>query len=189
MNGVRDAMYNLRYQWLSVRIGGPGATLRGQGAVLSVSLLLVFGCFFAVGRLRHSGGAVPASAPSALEAPDGQGAVPAGLSGGSPIAGAVPVAIAVKPHPRPAPQPAVSEAALRAASPVQPAPGISATTGELSSSESQAATVPAAESVSAPAPVKPVAPTPSSARAPAPHSESSKAATTPSSGGSFDSSG
>lgn len=187
MNGVRDAMYNLRYQWLSVRIGGPGATLRGQGAVLSVSLLLVFGCFFAIGRMRHSGGAVPAPAPSALQAPDGQGAVPAGLSGGSPIAGAVPVAIAVKPHPRPAPQPAVSEATLRAASPVQPAPGATAA-GEPSSSESHAATVPAAEPVPEAAPVKPVAPTPSRTQAPASHAESSKAGA-PSSGGSFDSSG
>jgi hypothetical protein len=162
MSTVRHAIDNLRYQWLGVRIGGPDATLRGQWALLSVSLLLVFGCFFAIGRLRHGGGATPAAAPSALAAQAGRGAVPAGLSGGSPIAGAVPIAIAVKPA-RPPAQPAASESELRAASPVQ-SPAAAAAGSEPPSTETGAATVQPPASTPAPAPVH----TPASTPAPGP---------------------
>jgi hypothetical protein len=119
MSEMRQAIDEFRYRWLNVRIGGPDATLRGQWVVLSVSLLVVFACFFAVGRLRSGGGSTsPSAAPSALVAPSGQPAVPTGLSGGSPIAGAVPVAIAVKPRSRSASQP-VASADLRAVTPAQ----------------------------------------------------------------------
>jgi hypothetical protein len=109
MNAVRERIGYLRYRWLAVGIGGPDATLQGQRLVLIVSLALVFACFFAIGRLHVGGGtAGSAATPSALVGPDGRPAIPAGLSGGSPIDGAVPAAIAVKPAPRPAVRPAVS---------------------------------------------------------------------------------
>ena len=103
MNSMRDTVDEFRYRWLSVRIGGPDATLQGHWVVLSVSLLVVFACFFAVGRLGIGGGGrgSTSAAPSALVGPSGQAGDSRGLSGGSPIAGAVPVSIAVKPR-RPA---------------------------------------------------------------------------------------
>jgi hypothetical protein len=66
MNGVREAFYSLRYRWPGERAGGPGAAMRGQWAVLTLSMLVVFGAFFAVGRLMHTGGsaATVAAAPS-----------------------------------------------------------------------------------------------------------------------------
>jgi hypothetical protein len=116
---MRQTIDEFRYRWIGVRIGGPDATLRGHWALLSVSLLVVFACFFAMGRLRTGSGAgSPAAAPSAAVGPSGQPAIPTGLSGGSPIAGAVPVAITVKPRPRRAVQPA-SSVNLRIATPVQ----------------------------------------------------------------------
>lgn len=153
MNGVREAIYNLRSQRLGVRIGGDDATLQGQWVLLSLSLLLVFACFFAIGRFRAGGGAAsPAAAPSALVGPAGQSGVPTGLSGGSPIAGAVPVAIAVKPRPRPAVQP-LSSANLGTVTTGQ------SRTGETSRSESPA---PESQSSSEPAPE----PAPTKASAP-----------------------
>lgn len=156
MSEMRQAIDEFRYRWLNVRIGGPDATLRGQWIVLSVSLLVVFACFFAVGRLRAGGGSTsPSAAPSALVGPSGQPAVPTGLSGGSPIAGAVPVAIAVRPRFRPAVRPA-SSADLRAATPAQ------SFTAQAAHSET-----PPSESRSSGAPPEP-APEPSPAKAPAP---------------------
>jgi hypothetical protein len=108
LSGVREALYNLRYRWLDVRVGGPEASMSGQWVVLSVAMLVVFACFFAIGRLGHAGGASLAAAPSAQPSP-GQSAVPAQLSGGSPIAGAVPVAIAVRPSAQPTAQSAPVE--------------------------------------------------------------------------------
>lgn len=100
MSGVREALYDLRYRWLGVRIGGADATMRGQWLVLSVSLVVVFACFFAVGRFFHTGAASSAAAPSAQVDVGGR-AIPSALSGGSPAAGAVPVSIAVQPRVQP----------------------------------------------------------------------------------------
>jgi hypothetical protein len=136
MNGVREALFNLRYRQLGVRIGGPGSSMRGQWLALAAAMLVVFACFYAVGRFLHAGGGSAPGAPSALAAP-GPSAIPAGLSGGSPVAGAVPVAIAVKPHPRPAVQ---VETNLRAVAGVQ-AFSAAASTGSLSSSEQQSPSV------------------------------------------------
>jgi hypothetical protein len=144
MNAVRERIGYLRYRWLGVGIGGPDATLQGQRLVLILSLTLVFACFFAIGRLHAGGGTAPlAATPSALVGPDGQPAIPAGLSGGSPIAGAVPAAIAVKPAPPPAVTPPVSSEPrvtttvrssaaepLRSESPPSASPPSSATTPE-----------------------------------------------------------
>jgi hypothetical protein len=185
VNSMRDTVDDFRYRWLSVRIGGPDATLQGHWAVLSVSLLVVFACFFAVGRLGigGGGGGSTSAAPSALVGPSGQPGIPAGLSGGSPIAGAVPVSIAVKPRRRAA-QPVARP--VRAAAPSQARPVETART-ETPAPAGQPAPAPAPEpaptkvsapapkpatKVSAPAPaptkVSRPAPTPTKAAAPAP---------------------
>ncbi|HEX4483517.1 MAG TPA: hypothetical protein VH081_06985 [Solirubrobacteraceae bacterium] len=100
MSTVRHAMTTLRYRWLDVRIGGPAATMRGQWRVLVVAIALIFACFFAIGRLTSSGAADAVSA-TATEAPSSRPAIPSGLSGGPPTAGAVPAAIVPKPRPTP----------------------------------------------------------------------------------------
>jgi hypothetical protein len=117
VNEVRETLYNLRYRWLDVRVGGPDASMNGQWVVLSVAMVAVFACFFAIGRLGHGGGVSPAPAPSAQLSP-AQSAVPIQLSGESPIAGAVPVAIAVRPREPTAQSPAV-ESARRIATPAR----------------------------------------------------------------------
>jgi hypothetical protein len=104
MIAVREALYDLRYRWLGVRIGGADATMRGQWLLLLVSLAIVFACFFGIGRFYHAGTASSAGAPPAQAGTSGS-AIPGGLSGGSPIAGAVPVSIAVKPRAQPTAQP------------------------------------------------------------------------------------
>ena len=126
MNGVRDAMYNLRYQWLERahrRTRRDDARARGG---LRVSLLLVFGCFFAIGRCATPAAPCRRRAPSALKRRSGQGAVPARAQrrladrrsrAGCDRGQAAPSSGAAA---------AVSEATLRAAAPVQPAPGATA---------------------------------------------------------------
>lgn len=150
MSHLRHAAAELRYRRPGLRIGGPHATMRGHWLVASVSTLLVFGCFFAIGRLYNGGGgAAPAAAPSAQVTP-GSGAVPTGLSGGSPTAGAVPVAIAIKPRVAAATAPAKAETE----------PSAPATTGSFDAeaartttpaSETQVTSVPARETSSPPA--------------------------------------
>jgi hypothetical protein len=139
MNGLREALFNLRYRRLGVRVGGPGASMRGQWLALAVAMLVVFACFYAVGRFLHAGGGSGPGAPSAL-AGAGPSAIPAGLSGGSPVAGAVPVAIAVKPHPHPAVQAAPVETNLRAVARVQTFSS-EASVSSLSSGEQQSSSV------------------------------------------------
>jgi hypothetical protein len=156
MNGVREAFYNLRYRWPGERVGGPGAAMSGQWVILSLLMLVVFGGFFAVGRLMHthtSSAAAVAAAPSTQAGP-GPSAIPVELSGGSPIAGAVPAAIAVRPRPRPVVRRA-SEERRRSATPAGSF-GSETAGGEAPTSESQAATAPAPEAT--PAPSKATAP-------------------------------
>jgi hypothetical protein len=185
VNEVRETLYNLRYRWLDVRIGGPEASMNGQWFVLSVATIVVFASFFAIGRLGHGGGAAPPPAPSALLG-SAQGAVPTQLSGESPIAGAVPVAIAVSPREQPAEQQPAVESAQPAAIPAQSVTTEAARIEVLSASrpasvqESQA-------SEAAPQPAPKPAPTPQrkstpSRRHPAP------ARSKPSTGVTFDSS-
>jgi hypothetical protein len=161
MNGVREAFYNMRYRWPGERVGGPGAAMRGQWVTLSLSMLVVFGASFAVGRSMHTH---TSSASSAVAAPStqagpGPNAIPVGLSGVSPIAGAVPAAIVVRPRPRPVFRRA-SEQRRRSATPVGSF-GSETAAGEAPTSESQTATAPAPE---------PTTPAPSKAPAPAQHS-------------------
>jgi hypothetical protein len=99
MSSVRYRLAGSRLDRLAVRIGGPGASLRGQWPVLLVSLAAVFACFYALGRIVNTGGPARVAAPGALQAASVDAAIPHALSGGSPTAGAVPGAIAPAPAP------------------------------------------------------------------------------------------
>jgi len=130
MSTVRNTLNVVRYDWLGVRIGGPGASMRGLWPVLIVALLVVFGCFFAIGRL-FAGGGSPLEGSSA--APVAHAAIPSGLQGGSPIAGEVPSSIAEPPPQRRA-KPAGGAEVLRATAPSQ------AFAGETASTEASSGT-------------------------------------------------
>jgi hypothetical protein len=187
MSTMRQAMGNLRYQWLGLRIDGLDATLRGRWVVLSVSLVLVFACFFAIGRHRAGGGAASAAGtPSALVGPSGQAPIPTGLSGGSPIAGAVPVAIAVKPRPRPVVAP-VSRGSSQSTTTGQSFTAESSS-GESPSSESKSSSEPPPEPVPQPAPSKASAPVRSAGGSGSSGQGSAKGGSTSSGGAGFDTS-
>jgi len=124
MSTVRNTFNVVRYDWLGVRIGGPGASMRGLWPVLIVALLVVFGCFFAIGRL-FAGGGSPLEGSSA--APVAHAAIPSGLQGGSPIAGKVPSSI-VEPPPQRRAKPARGAEVLRATAPSQAFAGETAST-------------------------------------------------------------
>jgi uncharacterized membrane protein YgcG len=100
MSTQRNSLDVVRYDWLGVRIGGPGASMHGSWPVLIVAILVVFGCFFAVGRLSTGSGS-PKQGSSA--APVARAAVPGKLRGGTPIPAEVPSAIAEPPRRRAAP--------------------------------------------------------------------------------------
>jgi hypothetical protein len=100
MSTPRNSLDAVRYDWLGVRIGGPGASMSGSWPVLIVAILVVFGCFFAVGRLSGGSGS-PKQGSSA--APVARAAVPGKLRGGTPIPAEVPSAIAEPPRRRAAP--------------------------------------------------------------------------------------
>lgn len=122
MSTPRDSLEVVRYDWLGVRIGGPGASMRGSWPVLIVAVLVVFGCFFAVGRLAAGGGS-PKQGSSA--APVASAAVPGKLRGGTPIPAEVPSAIAQPPR-RTAPAAKRTEA-VRATAPFAVAGGTTTT--------------------------------------------------------------
>jgi uncharacterized membrane protein YgcG len=141
MSTVRNTLNVVRYDWRGFRIGGPDASMRGLWPVLILVLLLVFGCFFAIGRLLAGNGGSPLEGSSA--APLVHAAIPSGLQGGSPIAGKVPSSIA-EPPPKPRVKPARGLEAQQATTPGQ------AFAGETTSTEASAGTQP--ESASAPEP-------------------------------------
>jgi hypothetical protein len=152
------------------RIGGPGATMAGHWPALIVSVIVVFACFFALGRAGRGGEAVHAEVPSTLLAATSVRAeIPVGLAGGPLLEGAIPLAARVRPKVAP----------RRTA----PAP---------SSGTNLNASVPA-QSLAAEAPQEPTpapAPTvPSSATSPPPATSPTRSSSHPSSGGgSFDTS-
>jgi hypothetical protein len=100
VNTLRDSIAEFRYRWLGPPIGGPEPTLRGQWLALALAMLVVFACFYAIGHSTRSGALTVGPAPTTLEGAAQHAAVPVGLNGSSPIAGAVPVAIVAKPRPR-----------------------------------------------------------------------------------------
>jgi hypothetical protein len=154
VNAVRNAVNSVRYEWLGARIGGPDASIRGQWLTLIASAVFVFACFFAIGHVRagggSSGGGSSASPAYAAEAP-----IPEGLRGGSPIAGAVPSAIATPPRPQPV---KVAAAPAGGGAPAAPA--------QLLAAEARQAFAPRVEPRAASVPQAAPQPTPSEAPAP-----------------------
>jgi hypothetical protein len=150
MNTVRRAVVNARYDWLGgVRIGGPGASMKGQWPTLLVAAAVVFACFFVVGRLG-SASSPHGETSSALRAFSGHAAIPGGLRGDSPIAGSVPSAIGARPSPVVAPAAVAASGRSRAGTPAQPLAG--SATQAVAPSVTQAAPVVKAVPVQAPAP-------------------------------------
>jgi len=177
MSAVRNTLNVVRYDWRGFRIGGSEASMRGLWPVLILALLLVFGCFFAIGRLFASDGGSPLEGSSA--APVAHAAIPSGLQGGSPIAGAVPSSIAEPPRRRRA-KPARGVEAQRATTPSQ------AFAGETTSTEAASGTQPESASAQAPEPSPASTGTGSSGSKPSTARAGGGAAS--GSGGSFDSS-
>jgi uncharacterized membrane protein YgcG len=99
VSAVRQTIDAFRDRQIGPTIGGPGATLRGQWVAVALSLLAVFACFFALGRLTKSG-APSVGGASATPEGSSRAAIPDELSGSSPVAGSVPVAVVVKPRSR-----------------------------------------------------------------------------------------
>jgi hypothetical protein len=140
---MRDTIDTLRYRWLGTSSGGVSVLLSWRSVAGALPILVVFACFFAVGRATRSAVA-PAGATTAaqLEAAASTAPIPVGLSGGPPVAGAVPAAILLKPRP-PAPR--------RAASPAPVQPSVTTTPAQPTAVVPEPATTPAV----APTPVQP----------------------------------
>jgi hypothetical protein len=183
VSAVRRAVVNMRYESLGVRIGGPGASMKGQWPMVLLAAVVVFACFFAIGRLG-SAGTSHSESSAALRAFSGRAAIPGGLRGDSPIAGSVPSAIAPQPA-RSAAAPAAS-ASGEASTATQPQP--LAENARTSSPGSTTQAAPVLES----APVKtstPVAPSPQHGSSSGqPSSSGGGAHPSAPTGGSFDSS-
>ncbi len=175
MSMVRSTFNVVRYDWLGVRIGGPGASMRGLWPVLMLALLVVFGCFFAIGRLFVGGGS-PLEGSSA--APVARATIPSGLHGGSPIAGQVPSSIAEQPRRRQV-TPTRGTEVPRVTAP------IGTFAGEAASSEASSGTQLESAPASAPEPTRASAGTGSSAGKPSGRASGGAAS---GGGGSFDSS-
>jgi len=135
----RDSLDAVRYDWLGVRVGGPGATMRGSWPMLIAAMLVVFGCFFLIGLLSAGNGS---SKQGSWAAPVTRAAVPGKLGGEAPIPAGVPSAIA-QPQPRSA-TPARTTGAVRQTAPFA---GAGATTTTATSASPPAETPVAQEAV------------------------------------------
>jgi hypothetical protein len=180
---VRRALHDARYERLAVRIGGPDASMKGQWPTLLLAAVVVFACFFAIGRLGASGPS-HGEPSAALRAFSGRAAIPGALRGDSPISGSVPSAIA--------PKPAGSAAAPSASASGQASNAQSQSLAEDASRASVPSTSTQAAPVIQPAPVKASAPVTTSpepsSSAGRPSSSGGGAHPSSPSGGSFDSS-
>jgi hypothetical protein len=172
MNNVRHVMNNVRYERRGTQIRGASARARGHWPELAASVVLVFVCFFVIGRTIHSGGASQAETPATLQAASVTASVPEALSDASPAGGPIPIALARpasrRAHPQANAQPISVGTDLAASVPIRQS--LTATAPQ--------ATPPAPQPQSPSAPVATPAPTPSR---PSVHRGSSG-------GGSFDSS-
>jgi hypothetical protein len=194
MSALREAIDNMRderfFGRFGVRIGGPDATLEGHWAALIVSMIVVFVCFFAIGRTVSAGGSPQGEAPSTRQAASGRAAIPTALAGSPPTDGAIPTAIAtaaarrlrVQPKPR-----AISTASALSAS--APARSFNAQSRQSTTTAQSESSASAAAPVPAPAPPTSAVEPPSSTPAPAPaKSPAHSPASSSSGGGSFDTS-
>jgi hypothetical protein len=203
MSALRQAIDSVRYERLGgrlgerirrlgdrfdVRIGGPEATIEGHWAALIVSMIVVFACFFAIGRAMHTGGSAPGEAPSTRQAAPGRVAIPAALAGAPPTEGTIPTAIvtaaARRLRAQPKPRSTSTGSALSASAAARSFTGESSEgTTYPSQSESSGTSVPA----SAPAPSARPVETRASSPAPA-KSEAHSPSGASGGGGSFDTS-
>jgi hypothetical protein len=142
MSTVRNTLNVVRYDWRGFRIGGPEASMRGLWPVLIVALLVVFGCFFAIGRLSTGRGG--SSLEESSVAPVAHVAIPSGLQGGSPIAGEIPNSIAAPPQRRAGP--ARGAETQRATTPSQAFGGATTSTEASSATQPESAPAQAPES-------------------------------------------
>lgn len=131
MSAPRNSLDVVRYDWLGVRIGGPGASMSGLWPVTIVATLVIFGCFFAVGRLSAGGGPTKQGSSAA---PVARAAVPGELRGGTPIPAKVPSAIA-EPPPQRSTVPARSAEVVHATAPFTAGGTTTTTTSTASQSE------------------------------------------------------
>lgn len=154
VSAVRQTIDAFRYRRIGPTIGGPEATLRGQWVALSLSLLVVFACFFAIGRLTRSG-APSVGASAALEGSSPRAAIPDELSGESPAGGSVPVAVVAKPRARA--QPARANAARPLSIEATGASAAAATTPRIAATP-QTATAVGSEPATPARPTTPTAP-------------------------------
>jgi hypothetical protein len=186
MNSVRQAMSNVREEARVIGLGSARLRVERHWLALAAAMLVVFACFFAIGRARHSSSTPGGEPPSTLQAASVKVAIPIALGSAPPIeVNATLEAIAAANRRASAPPSAPSISIRRA---LQPAPSSlqAAAAGTPSSSSSEQSPSPSSSEPvqSESAPVE-EAPAPSSPPAPsgAGHSGSSAG------GGSFDSSG
>ncbi len=205
---LRRSLVTLRHRRLGPAIGGPEAAWSGHWTAIVLSSVLVFACFFTVGRVTRGGGSASGEAtsgtPSTLGAAAQGAAVPAELSGGSPVSASTPVAIAAKPRPRRArvsPRPRVITPLLSASPPassgsVRDARPATSTPVIAAPVRSGAPSTPTAPASGAPSATKP-SPGAGGSRTPgagtgggavAPPSRSTNSSSPAAGGGSFDSS-
>jgi hypothetical protein len=184
MSAVRRAFLDVRHERLAVRVGGPDASMKGQWPTLLLASVVVFACFFAIGRLG-TGGTSHGEPSSALRAFSSRAAIPGGLRGDSPIAGSVPSAIAPRPV-RSAASTAHSASSETSAAAQQQPLAENASGASTPSSSTRVAPVVQPAPVKASAPVA-ASPQPSSS-AGQPSSSGGGAHRSSPSGGSFDSS-
>jgi hypothetical protein len=188
MSALRQAIDHMRYERFRVRIGGPDATIEGYWVALIVSMIVVFACFFAIGRTIHTGGSSAGQAHSTRQAASGMAMIPTALAGSPPTEGAMPTAIATAAARRlraqPKPRAISTGGALSASAPARSFTAESPRGTTTTESESSASTpAPASAPTPSPSTVESGSPSPAPAksRAPSPAGSSSG-------GGSFDSS-
>ena len=203
MSALRQAIDSVRYERLGgrlsgrigrlserfdVRIGGPDATIEGHWAALIVSMIVVFACFFAIGRAMHAGGSASGEAPSTRQAASDRPAIPAALEGAPPTEGAIPSAIATAAarhlRERPKPRSIPTGSALSASAPARSFTGESSQS-TTTTSQSESSGTETSAPVSAPAPPSRTVESRSSSPAPA---KSEAHSPPPGGGGSFDTS-
>jgi hypothetical protein len=184
MSALRQAIDNMRYERFGVRIGGPDATIEGYWVALIVAMIVVFACFFAIGRTIHTGGSSAGEAHSTRQPASGTAVIPTALAGSPPTDGAMPTAIATAAARRlraqPKPRAISTASALSASAPARSFTAESPRSTTTTESESSASTP-----APAPAPAPSSSPVESGSSSPAP--AKSKAPSS-SGGGSFDSS-
>jgi hypothetical protein len=185
MNSMRETMSNVREEARLFGLSPASLRVERHWLALAAAMLLVFACFFAIGRARHSAGGPGGEPPATLQAASVKVAIPTALGSAPPIqANAALEAIAAASR-RASAAPSAPSISIRRA--LQPAPSslqaAAAGTPSSSSSEEPSSSSGSSEPVhSEPAPAE-------EAPAPSPPARGAGGGSGSSGGGSFDSSG